>query len=94
MSCQRPLTLALVRTFSHDVWKETTGGVGACGRGLPNGKTYHSGWIFPNRRPYYFEYSTSVASRVEFSGMVRPSPASVLLFPTVRIALSRSVRPH
>ena len=43
LSCQRPLTPAFFRTLLHDVFRVTIGRVGSFGRGLPKGKTYHSG---------------------------------------------------
>jgi hypothetical protein len=53
-----------------------TGLVGSLGRGFPQGNTYHSGWIAENLSWYHFAYSFIVAERAEFSGIVRPSPAS------------------
>ena len=75
----RPVTLAFFRTFFQAVLNVVTGRVGSLGRGLPNGKTYHSGRVSPNFSRYQTAYSLNTGSREEFSGMVRPSPASVLL---------------
>src|SRR5580700_6789726 len=94
LSCQRPLTPAFFRTLLHDVFKVTMGRVGSLGRGLPNGNTYHSGRIVPKRLVYHFAYSTIATSKAEFIGILRPSPASVLLSPTVKTAFARSTRSH
>src|SRR6266536_3557265 len=50
--------------------------------------------MIPNRAVYHFEYSTRASTRDVLSGIVRPSPASVLLSATVRYASDKSSRPH
>jgi hypothetical protein len=101
LSCHRPVTFAFAFTLFHEVLSVTIGFVGSSGlfcpvAGVPirAGKTYHSGLMVWNRLVYHFEYSTIASSKSEFRGIVRPSPASVLLSPTVRYALNRSIRPH
>src|ERR1035437_7086785 len=49
LSCHRPTTFALSRTFVHAVFNEVTGRVGSFGCPLPAGNTYHSGLHSPNR---------------------------------------------
>src|SRR6266702_8613982 len=94
LSCQRPLTSALMRTLFHAVLSVVTGRVGSDGFGLPKGHTYHSGWGLPNLSLYQLAYSRKTSNRVEFSGIVRPSPASVLLRPTARYCFSKSICPQ
>ena len=81
---QRPCTLAFLLTLPHAVLKDTTGLVRSYGHEFPKAKTYQSGSMLPNRLAYHFEYATIASSNSEFKGMVRPSPASVLLSPTER----------
>jgi hypothetical protein len=70
-------------------WAVVARRVGSVGCGLPNGNTYHSGLVSPNLSKYHFECSISACRSSEFNGMVRPSPASVLLSPTVVYADTR-----
>ncbi len=101
VSWNRPSTPVRVFTFFHAVLRLVTGLVGTRGRSLPRsgfptrpGKTYHCGSIEPKRFVYQREWSTRAEKRLLFSGIVRPSPASVLLRPTVRNRLSKSICAH
>src|SRR5512147_224091 len=77
LSCQRPTTLALSRTFVHAVFSEVTGRVGSFGCPLPAGKTYHSGLPSPNRPMYHAACASRAIMTVSLSGITRPVPASV-----------------
>src|SRR5579884_2828318 len=94
LSCHLPFTFALLRTLFHEVLSVTIGRVGSLGRGFPKGKTYQSGRIVPNRFSYHCKYSIMLSKRIELNGIVRPSPASVLLSPTVNMACDKFTRPH
>src|ERR1019366_913538 len=74
------------------VFKLVMGRVGSRCLDLPKGNRYHSGRIIPNRRVYQREWSRSAGNRTEFKGIVRSSPASVLLLPTVRNCFSKGKR--
>jgi hypothetical protein len=49
LSCQRPFTIAFLRTFFQAVFNEVTCRVGSDGMGLPKGKRYHSSCVAPKR---------------------------------------------
>src|ERR1035437_672181 len=76
------------------VFKLVMGRVGSRCLDLPKGNRYHSGRVIPNRRVYQREWFSSAGNRTEFKGIVRPSPASVLLLPTVRNCFSKSTCTH
>jgi hypothetical protein len=79
---QRAIELAddaeLRRRAPRSFWRAVEGREGA---------GTHSGRNSSNLRRYHLECSTRAASTSAFSGMVRPSPASVLARPTVTMAL-------
>src|ERR1700691_960735 len=79
LSCQRPSTLAFLRTLFQAVLRVVTGRVGSLGVGLPKGNRYHWGCGFPNFSRYHSAYSVMHSAKAVLRGMVRPSPASVLL---------------
>src|ERR1019366_231299 len=90
VSCQRPVVPAFFLMFCHTVFNVVVGRVGSRCLDLPKGNRYHSGLVIPKRRVYQRAWSRSAGNRTEFSGIVRPSPASVLDLPTVRNCFSKS----
>src|ERR1035437_4367790 len=74
LSCHRPTTFALSRTFVHAVLKVVTGLVGSFGWPFPAGETHHSGLHSPNRRMYHAACAPRAIMTVSFSGITRPVP--------------------
>jgi len=88
------VTPARSRIFFQDVFKEVIGTLGSLGDRPPPGNTNQSALASPNRFAYQRVWSTSAVSTAPLRGIVRPAPASVFDFPTVRILFSQSIWLH
>jgi len=100
-SWNRPVTFARSFTFCHALLIDVIGFVGSKGRLFPvvgfpilPGKMCQFAFVVPNLDVYHFACSIKAENRVSFSGMVRPSPAAVLLFATVSTRCSKSICPQ
>jgi hypothetical protein len=91
---QSALNVGPFLTYFQALFSVVTGRHGSKCFDFPNGNKYQFGSMRPNRSSNQFACFESAPYRTLFSGMVRPSPAAVLLVATTKNRFCRSTFFH